>query len=87
MAEAGGMIRLAWRSEGVLMNEKESSSIFPEEGGRKEVLRNKCVERVRQMIEIGAQELEADQVVDGEKVFRRLKERRERMRHDVDGGE
>ncbi|MEL6348620.1 MAG: type II toxin-antitoxin system ParD family antitoxin [Myxococcota bacterium] len=45
-----------------------------------ETTREAAVERVRQMIDVGAQELDRDEVVDGEAVFRRLLVRRERMR-------
>jgi antitoxin ParD1/3/4 len=45
-----------------------------------ELTREAAVERVRQMIDVGAQELDRDEVTDGEAVFRRLQVRRERMR-------
>ena len=47
-----------------------------------EETRKAVVQKVRQMIEVGAQELDRGEVVDGEQVFRRLRARRERMRRD-----
>jgi|SRR5688572_22145704 len=49
-----------------------------------EETRNAAVERVRQMIDAGARELDRGDIVDGERVFRRLRARRERLRRQVD---
>lgn len=48
-----------------------------------EALREAAVERVRQMSDVGALELDHDEVVDGEATFRRLQARRERMRRET----
>lgn len=45
--------------------------------------RKASLESVRSMIEKGAEELDNDDVVDGETVFRRLRARREKLRREV----
>lgn len=41
------------------------------------------IERVRDMIEVGAQELDRGETVDADTVFRRLRSRRERLRREA----
>ena len=49
-----------------------------------EARRQASLAQARQMIETGAQELDRDEVVDSESVFRRLRARRERMKRGFD---
>ena len=44
--------------------------------------RDAAVYSVRQMIELGARQLDRNEDVDGEAVFQRLRERRERLRRE-----
>lgn len=67
----------------------QSASEVVREGLRllshEEEKRKASLESVRSMIEKGAQELDRDEVVDGESVFRRLHARRERLRRELEG--
>lgn len=48
-----------------------------------EETRQAAVETVRQMIDVGAKDLDRGEVVDGEVVFRRLRTRRERLKRET----
>lgn len=49
--------------------------------------RRAALERVREMIDVGVAELERGDVVDGEAVFRRLEQRRQRYEREGTPGE
>lgn len=51
-----------------------------------EAARAAALERVRQMIDAGAQELDRGDVVDGDEVFAQLRARRERLRRESQHG-